>query len=82
MLKCKTTGVKPLILVGAYTIGKEKVWLSIAQALNFKVFIDEKRMETVRCINDSSIFEVVVQSPIKANIHVLPLGNIKYPVSY
>lgn len=81
MQRCTISGQKPLIVVGAYTIGKEKVWLGIAQSFNFKVYVDAKRMETVRCVADPSILDVVVDSPEKANVHVLPLANIDYRVS-
>lgn len=79
--KCIAGTVKPLIVVGAYKIGKEKVWLSIAQALNLKVFVEPERKQAMQCIDDQSILDVIVECPKEATIHVLPLTKISYPVS-
>lgn len=70
-----------LIVCGAYKIGKEKVWLSIAQARNYKVWIDAERRKALECLNDQSILNVLAECPTKANIHVLSLGNLSYPVN-
>lgn len=67
-----------LIVCGTYVIGKEKVWLSIAQEFNLKVYLDKQRRNAMNCLADSSILSVLESDPYKANIHVYPLGNIQY----
>lgn len=72
---------KPLIICGAYKVGKEKVWLRIAQEFNYKVWINEERKKVMNCVQNTEISEVLTRSATDASIHVLPLGSISYPVS-
>lgn len=71
---------KHLIICGAYKIGKEKVWLRIAQDFNLKVWIDDERHKVMQCIENDEINAVLTRHAKDANIHVLPLGSISYQV--
>lgn len=71
---------KTLIVCGSYKIGKEKVWLAIAQAFNLKVWIDKERKNALKCIDNKDMLDVIVDSPLEANIHVLPINEINYKV--
>lgn len=71
---------KHLIVCGAYKVGKEKVWLRIAQEFDYKVWIDDERHKVMHCIQNEEINQVLTRHALDANIHVLPLGNISYPV--
>lgn len=73
---------KPLIICGAYKVGKEKVWLRIAQEFNYKVWVDDERRKALQCIQNNEIMEVLTRSATDANIHVLPLGNVSYQVNF
>lgn len=73
---------KHLIICGAYKIGKEKVWLRIAQEFNYKVWIDNERHKAMQCIQNNEISDVLTRFARDASIHVLPLGNISYQVLY
>lgn len=73
---------KQLIICGAYKVGKEKVWLRIAQEFNYKVWIDNERHKAMQCIQNDEISDVLTRYPRDASIHVLPLGNISYQVLY
>lgn len=73
---------KHLIICGAYKVGKEKVWLRIAQEFNYKVWIDNERHKAMQCIQNDEINEVLTRHAKDASIHVLPLGNISYPVCW
>lgn len=47
-----------VILVGSYSIGKEKIYLDIARALNTKIFVTARRYETLKLSGmDMSLFE-------------------------
>lgn len=72
---------KPLIICGAYKVGKEKVWLRIAQEFDYKVWMDDERRKAMDCIRNEDILGVVTRYVNDANIHVLPLGNVSYQVS-
>lgn len=69
---------KSLIVCGAYKIGKEKVWLSIAQEFNYKVWVDVERRKALNCIHDSNLLSTLTDSMTDANIHVLPLAHLSY----
>lgn len=71
---------KCLIVCGAYKIGKEKVWLSIAQKFNLKVFVDSERRKAMECLENSDLLSTLTVNPLEANIHVLSLGNVTYPM--
>lgn len=71
---------KCLIVCGAYKIGKEKVWYNIAHKYNLKVFIDSERRKAMECLNDSELLSLITMNPIDANIHVLSLSNVTYPM--
>lgn len=67
-----------LIVCGAYKIGKEKVWMSIADEFGFKVYIDKERRKAMECLDDPNVLSKLSPNPNEANIHVLPLGNLSY----
>lgn len=48
-------GEKFIILVGAYLIGKEKVWMSIAEKFNFKVYLEKERFKAFKEICTASV---------------------------
>lgn len=83
--KEKNIGMKFLIVVGTYLIGKERVWSHIAQTFKMKVWMDAKRREAFDLIyseenGNHAIKEYVCDAPEEAQLHILPLQNISYPV--
>lgn len=77
---CVSSGAKHLIICGAYKIGKEKVWLRIAQEFSYKVWVDKNRNKVLQCIQNDEISEALTPYVKDASIHILPLGNISYQV--
>ncbi|XP_031639317.1 DNA cross-link repair 1A protein-like isoform X2 [Contarinia nasturtii] len=67
-----------LIVCGAYKIGKEKVWLRLAQEFNYKVWIDADRHRAMKCIQNDEISSVLTDFITDAQIHVLPISKINY----
>lgn len=74
-------GGNVLIVCGAYTIGKEKVWIRIAQERSFKVWMEERRRETVECFKNSELTNLIVDDPKMAQIHVISLQNVNHLVN-
>lgn len=72
---------KNLIICGAYKVGKEKVWLRIAQEFQYKVWIDDERRKVMECIQNQEILNVLTRCATDASIHVLPLGHVSYRVN-
>lgn len=64
-----------LLLVGAYTIGKERVWLRAAAALGEKVWVGKARRKVVECLGwDARQMGALAAKPEQARIHVVPMG--------
>lgn len=83
--KAKNIGMKFLIVVGTYLIGKERVWSHIAQTFKMKVWLEANRREAFDLIyseenGNHAIKEFICDVPEEAQLHVLPLQNISYPV--
>lgn len=80
-------GEKFLIVVGAYLIGKEKAWMSIAKHFNFKVFLEKERLKAFKAICTCSLehFEIyknhVTENEDEADVRVVNMIQLSYPVS-
>lgn len=77
---CSTTTAKPLIVCGTYKVGKEMVWIRLAQELGFKVWMDDERRRVVDCMQNADITDLVTRRATDASIHLLPLMNVSYRV--
>jgi DNA cross-link repair 1A protein len=63
----------PLVIFGSYSIGKEKLFVAVAQALGEKLYASEEKQRLLRpCCADMSIF---VSDRDKARLHVTGLGK-------
>lgn len=77
-------GEKFLILVGAYLIGKEKVWMSIAEKFNFKVYLEKERLKAFKEICTASIeffrfFKThVTLNEAEAEVRIVNMMQITY----
>jgi DNA cross-link repair 1A protein len=67
---------RTLIVCGSYCIGKEKVFLAVAEALNLKVWASKAKREYFSCIQDPRLDAVLVDNQNEAKIHVLPLKSL------
>lgn len=70
-----------LIVCGSYVIGKEKIWLALAEAFSLKVWTESSRSDAISCLGWDDLQVVLTDDPTKANLHVIPMGKISYPVS-
>jgi hypothetical protein len=91
--------VKPkvLILVGTYTIGKERVFISelmnfviaimlidkidIARMLKCKVYAPSKKKRILLCQEDKELQSMLTNNPLEAQVHVVPLRDIRADVT-
>ncbi|XP_046659362.1 DNA cross-link repair 1A protein-like [Homalodisca vitripennis] len=72
---------RTLVVCGSYTIGKEKVFLGIAEAMNWRVWARPEKQRIFTCLDDSRINSRLVKDFRLANVHVLPMGSIQIKVS-
>lgn len=64
-------------------IGKEKIWMSIADAFDLKVWLEANRRKAAECIFEANdpIWHRIVDTKAEATVHVVALGDTSYPVS-
>ena len=49
---CKNNHKKVIIIFGAYSIGKERVYMSVSKYMNRQVYIEKSRMNLIHCYDD------------------------------
>ncbi|OWF46657.1 DNA cross-link repair 1A protein [Mizuhopecten yessoensis] len=67
---------KTLIICGSYTIGKERIFMAIAKALNSKICVTREKKAVLDCLEDSTLQESITLSPNEAKVHVLPMAKL------
>ncbi|EJD48048.1 DRMBL-domain-containing protein [Auricularia subglabra TFB-10046 SS5] len=67
---------KMLVVVGTYSIGKERIVKAIAKALNAKVFCDSRKRAILKCQADPELHAMLSSNPKTALVHVVPLQSI------
>jgi DNA cross-link repair 1A protein len=78
-------GEKFLILVGSYLVGKEKIWMAIAEKFNFKVFLEKERFKAFKEICGCSVeyFNFfknhITLDEEEADVRVVSMLQITYP---
>jgi len=68
-----------VVMVGAYTVGKERIFKAIASGLEAKVWGDTKRVRTWRCLEDSEILGRLVGDRKRAQVQVIMNQLIGWP---
>ncbi len=74
--KPKTRG-RLLVVIGTYSIGKERICLGIAKALNSKVYAPPSKMRICKCLEDPELDALLTKNPLEAQVHMTPLMEIR-----
>ncbi|KAI0628033.1 DRMBL-domain-containing protein, partial [Trametes polyzona] len=67
---------KVLVVVGTYSIGKERIVKAIAKALDTKVYCDTRKAAILRCEADPELDALLTTDALAAGVHLVPLGVI------
>ncbi|KIJ61948.1 hypothetical protein HYDPIDRAFT_176722 [Hydnomerulius pinastri MD-312] len=65
-----------LVIVGTYSIGKERIVKAVAQALKTKIYCDARKAAILRCQTDPELHALLTSDPVEGGVHLLPLGMI------
>ncbi|KAH7920380.1 DRMBL-domain-containing protein [Leucogyrophana mollusca] len=65
-----------LVVIGTYSIGKERIVKAVAQALKTKIYCDARKAAILRCQTDPELHSLLTSDPIEGGVHLLPLGMI------
>ncbi|RLM74609.1 hypothetical protein C2845_PM15G07040 [Panicum miliaceum] len=69
---------KTLIVVGAYSIGKENVYLAISQALEVPIYTDASRRRILHSFGWMDLSKRICSCNQSSPLHVLPLGSVNH----
>ncbi|CAE7146274.1 unnamed protein product, partial [Rhizoctonia solani] len=72
----ESPGERVLVVVGTYTIGKERLIKAIARALSSKIYCNSDKHAVFMRQTDADLHAMLTSDPAAAQVHVLPLGKI------
>lgn len=75
--EARRTHRRLLLLFGAYTIGKERIYMAVAERLQMKVYVDRRRYRTLRALEWTKDQEAMLTTqPEESFLWVVPLAHI------
>jgi len=66
-----------LVVVGTYSIGKERICLSIAKALDCKIYAPANKQRICAALEDEELNSRLTTNPRAAQVHMTPLFEIR-----
>ncbi|KAI5479822.1 hypothetical protein MNV49_002634 [Pseudohyphozyma bogoriensis] len=66
-----------LVVVGTYSIGKERIVKGIAKSLETKIFCDAHKFAQLEAQDDPELHALLTTNPLEAQVHVVFLNKIK-----
>lgn len=72
-----TTQGRLLVVIGTYSIGKERICLGIARALGSKIFATPQKQRVCACLEDPELASLLTSDPKEAQVHMQTLFEIR-----
>jgi DNA cross-link repair 1A protein len=66
-----------LVVVGTYSIGKERICVGIAKALGSKIYASKSKQRICHALEDSELNALITSDPREAQVHMTPLFEIR-----
>lgn len=66
-----------LVIVGTYSIGKERICVAIAKALRSKIYAPQNKQRICNALEDPELNALLTNDPRKAQVHMTPLFEIR-----
>ncbi|XP_037610892.1 DNA cross-link repair 1A protein isoform X2 [Sebastes umbrosus] len=73
-----TLNPRTLVVCGSYSVGKEKVFLALAEVLGTKVCLSRDKYNTMCCLESEQIKQRITTDWKAAQVHVLPMMQISF----
>ena len=77
----KRNGTKPrgrlLVICGTYSIGKERICLGIAKALNSKIYAPPNKQKICAALEDPELMSRMTSDPLEAQVHMQMIMEIR-----
>ncbi|EEQ34639.1 DNA cross-link repair protein PSO2/SNM1 [Microsporum canis] len=68
---------KLLVVIGTYSIGKERICLGVARALNSKIYVSPSKKRVCTCLEDDELSSVLTTDPLEAQVHMHSLMDMR-----
>nr|XP_031858424.1 uncharacterized protein CI109_006187 [Kwoniella shandongensis]KAA5525496.1 hypothetical protein CI109_006187 [Kwoniella shandongensis] len=68
---------RTLVVMGTYSIGKERIVKAVAKALGTTIYCDPRKKGILLCQTDAELHSLMSDDPVTSQVHLLPLGNIQ-----
>uniref|UniRef100_A0A3Q3EEM0 DNA cross-link repair 1A protein n=1 Tax=Labrus bergylta TaxID=56723 RepID=A0A3Q3EEM0_9LABR len=73
-----TLNPRTLVVCGSYSIGKEKVFLALAEVLGSKVCLSRDKYNTMCCLESEQVRQHITTDWKAAQVHVLPMMQLNF----
>ena len=65
-----------LVVIGTYSIGKERICLGIARALQSKIYATPQKARVCSCLEDEELSSLLTDNPVEAQVHMQTMFEI------
>ena len=72
-----TKAARLLVVVGTYSIGKERICIGIAKALKSKIYAPPAKQRICRALEDPELSGLLTTDPREAQVHMTPIFEIR-----
>lgn len=66
-----------LVVLGTYSIGKERICVGIAKALGSKIYASQAKQRICSCLEDSELSSLLTSDPLDAQVHMQSLMELR-----
>ena len=66
-----------LVIVGTYSIGKERICVGVAKALHSKIYAPPQKQRIVAALEDPELSALMTSDPLEAQVHMQMLMEIR-----
>lgn len=73
-----TLNPRTLVVCGTYSIGKEKVFLAIAEVLGSKASMSRDKYKTLQCLESAAVNSLITMNWDGTLLHILPMMQINF----
>lgn len=65
-----------VVVVGTYSLGKERIFIDVAKSLNSKIFVTDQKRAMLDSFRDEELNALLTNQPRDAQVHVVPLWHV------